>query len=496
MGTTWQTLEISQQQIAAAAELVLLAGPDLVSHGSERSAMRALRAAQQIGFSAEPGQTLDLLADSGSSPRVLALGIGSHVSTDESHWLSIGGFLVEAMTRHRVATIRVPQHAALGGAHVLESILLGVLLHAFRLRKSTGGDQKRFVPVGLLVAADDAAIAERARRCADAVNRARAWVEQPPNALTPPLWAEEIREAFTDRGASVRMLGPDELRALGAGALLAVGSGSQHGAYLVAVEWRGDCSRDSWDAALVGKGLTFDSGGLNLKAAPNIAKMKLDMAAGAGVLGALELCIQRRSRANVVAVVPIAENSIDALAYRPGDVVTTLAGLTIEVADTDAEGRLALADAITFAIRNYRARRIVDGATLTTAVTSVLHEEFAGLYASNDQLAEQLIAAGEAVGERLWRLPLDASQDYLIESEIADMCNVGPPGLFGRGTGSPAAGAKLLQRFAEGTPWAHVDMAGTAWATRRTARGGKGATGYGVRLLDRWLAALEAGASS
>jgi leucyl aminopeptidase len=245
---------------------------------------------------------------------------------------------------------------------------------------------------------------------------------------------------------------------------------------------------------MVGKGLTFDSGGLNLKDSQNIAKMKLDMAGGAGVLGALESAATRQCRANVVAIVPMVENVIDARAYRPGDIVTSLSGLEIEVADTDAEGRLALADAICFGLRTYRPAWMVDVATLTTAVTRVLHEEFAALYASSDQLASALIASGEAVGERLWRMPLDPCHDYLVESEVALVRNTGAAGFFGFGSGSPTAGAKFLERFANGTAWAHIDMTGTAWSTRRTSRCGKGATGYSVRLLDHWLATLEAGA--
>jgi leucyl aminopeptidase len=280
---------------------------------------------------------------------------------------------------------------------------------------------------------------------------------------------------------------------LGAGALLAVARGSEHGARLVIVEWHGAPSRDRWDAVMVGKGLTFDGGGLNLKGHPFISKMKMDMAGGASVLCALELAIARQARANVVAIVPMAENAVDALAYHPGDVVTSLSGLTIEVADTDFEGRLVLADAITYSLRNYRPKWLVDIATLTGVVGRILHEEFAALYASDDELAQELVAAGEAVGERLWRMPLDSSQDYLVESEIADVCNVGAGGLFGLAMASPTAGAKFLEKFAPDTAWAHLDITGVCWSTRRTAKGGKGPTGYGVRMLDRWLMAVEAG---
>jgi leucyl aminopeptidase len=415
---------------------------------------------------------------------VLAIGIGSLTPRPEAEEISLGGCLLEAMVRHRIHSVQLPPGDVLGGPETLANILLGVQLHGLQCSSSESIGALR------VVSADESLVGPvRAR--AEAINRVRAWIEQPANLLTPPVWADQSRRLFLDLHASVQLLGPAELEKMGAHALLAVGRGSEHGARLLAVEWRGDTSRTSWDAVLVGKGLTFDSGGLNLKPRPGIGKMKLDMAGGAAVLGALELAIARNTRANLVALVPMAENAIDALAFRPGDIITSLSGLTIEVADTDAEGRLVLADAITYGIQTYAPEYLIDAATLTTAITSVLHEEFAGLYASDAQLARGLVEAGAMVGERLWQMPLDESQDYLIESALADVSNLGAPGYFGKGEGSPTAGAKFLQRFARGTRWAHIDLCGTAWASRRTQRSGKGATGYGAALLDRWVAVLE-----
>jgi leucyl aminopeptidase len=219
--------------------------------------------------------------------------------------------------------------------------------------------------------------------------------------------------------------------------------------------------------------------------------MKLDMAGGAAVLGALELAITRKAKANVAVIVAMSENNIDALSFRPGDVLQSLSGLTVEIADTDAEGRLALADAMAYGVREYAPSWLIDVATLTGQIVGTLHEEFAGLFASDDMLARALLDAGEETGDRLWRLPLDKSHDYLVESEQADIVNLGPAGLFGNGFGSPIAGAKFLERFTQGTKWAHIDMAGTAVASRATSSRSKGATGYGVRLLDRWLSSIE-----
>ena len=362
-----------------------------------------------------------------------------------------------------------------------------MLLHGFRL------DQGRRDPVPgqfastLLIAEADGPLAQQARLRADPVNRARAWVEQPANLLTPAVFADEAAAALAPLGVTVRQLGPPELGALGAGGILAVAAGSDNEPRLTIAEWRGAPERDAWDAAFVGKGLTFDAGGLNLKPRPGIAKMKFDMGGAAAVLGAIERLALRKAKANVVAVVPMCENNIDGKSYRPGDVITSLAGLTIDVQDTDAEGRIVLADGVTHAIREYDPAAIVDVATLTGMIMGVLHEDYAGLFTGDDVLAASLSEAGAATHEPLWRLPLVASMDYLVESPVADVSNLGAPGWFGVGTGSPVAGAKFIERFAKDRRWAHLDIAGTGWASRRSSRGGPGATGFGVALLDRWV---------
>lgn len=207
----------------------------------------------------------------------------------------------------------------------------------------------------------------------------------------------------------MKVLNPAALEALGAAALLAVGRGAENEPHLAVVEWRGAPEREGWDAVLVGKGLTFNGGGLNLKGRPTIEKMKFDMGGGAAVLGAVELAAFCQTRCNVVAVVPMAENAIDAKAYQPGDVIGSLAGLTIEILNTDAEGRLVVADGVTYARQIYDPANIIDVATLTGSITGVLHEEFAGVYANDDGLAEGLREAGETTGEHVWRMPLAAS---------------------------------------------------------------------------------------
>lgn len=479
--TSWTSIEI-KTGAAAAPTLVFVAGDAI--HAPEPARERVAAAIKSTGFEAKPGRWLDIIGEGEANGRIVVIAAGA--DDCEDRWRNAGGHAVEAIRALALVAARLPSAAELGIGDALADLLEGVLLHGFRL------DQGRSNPVPgqfastLSIAEDDAPLAEQARRRADPVNRARAWVEQPANRLTPAVFADETEAALAPLGVRVRQLGPAELEALGAGGILAVAAGSSNEPRLTIAEWRGAPDREGWDAAFVGKGLTFDAGGLNLKPRPGIAKMKFDMAGGAAVLGAIERLALRKAPVNIVAVVPMCENNIDGKSYRPGDVLTSLAGLTIDVQDTDAEGRIVLADGVTYAIREYDPGVIVDVATLTGAIMGVLHEDFAGLFTADDILAASLTEAGAAVHEPLWRLPLVASMAYLVESPVADVSNLGAPGWFGAGGGSPVAGAKFIEKFADGRRWAHLDIAGTGWATRRSSRCGAGATGFGVALLDRW----------
>jgi leucyl aminopeptidase len=476
--TRWTSIDI-KPGTEAAPTLVFAAGETLHAPGALRDRVAALVAA--AGFEAKPGRWLDLVGED----RVVVVALGSEDNPDR--WRSAGGHVVEAIRSLQLKAARLPAASDLGVGDALADLLEGVLLHGFRL------DQGRRDPVPgqfastLLIAEGDVPLAEQARLRADPVNRARAWVEQPANLLTPAIFAEEAAAALAPLGVTVRQLGPAELEALGAGGILAVAAGSANEPRLTIAEWRGAPEREGWDAAFVGKGLTFDAGGLNLKPRPGISKMKFDMGGAAAVLGAIERLALRKAEANVVAVVPMCENNIDGKSYRPGDVITSLAGLTIDVQDTDAEGRIVLADGVTYAIREYDPDAIVDVATLTGMIMGLLHEDYAGLFTGDDALAASLSEAGAATHEPLWRLPLVASMDYLVESPVADVSNLGAPGWFGVGTGSPVAGSKFIEKFAKDRRWAHLDIAGTGWASRRSSRGGPGATGFGVALLDRWV---------
>jgi leucyl aminopeptidase len=266
------------------------------------------------------------------------------------------------------------------------------------------------------------------------------------------------------------------------GSLLGVGQGSERESKLVVMRWSNAAKKDEAPVAFVGKGVTFDSGGISIKPAGGMEDMKWDMAGAGAVIGAMAALAGRKAKVNAVGVVGLVENMPSGTAQRPGDVVTSMSGQTIEVINTDAEGRLVLADALWYTQDRFKPKFMVDLATLTGAIIIALGNEYAGLMASDDKLADRLTAAGKAVDEKLWRLPLGDNYDKQIKSDIADMKNVG-----GREGGSITA-AQFLKRFTNDVAWAHLDIAGMAWGKKDTATCPKGATAFGVRLLDRLVA--------
>jgi leucyl aminopeptidase len=307
--------------------------------------------------------------------------------------------------------------------------------------------------------------------------------------VTPQAFAAAARTA-SELGIKVEVLGARKLRELGLNLMLGVGQGSVHEPQLVVLRWNG-ADKASAPVAFVGKGLTFDTGGISIKPAGGMEEMKTDMAGAATVLGVLRSLAARQARVNAVGVCALAENMPSGTAQRPGDVVKSMSGQTVEVIDTDAEGRLVLSDALWYTQDRFKPRAMIDLATLTGSIMVALGSEYAGLFANDDDLAEQLVAAGIATGERLWRMPLHESYDERIKSDIADMKNDG-----GR-WGDSINAAVMLKRFVGKTPWAHLDIAGVAWATEDRPTAPKGATGFGVRLLDRFVAdSCEAPAGS
>ena len=311
-------------------------------------------------------------------------------------------------------------------------------------------------------------------------------VAEPPNILYPESFVERCQH-LADLGVELEILDERQMKALGMGALLGVAQGSTRPPRLLAMRWNGGNAGDA-PVVFIGKGVTFDTGGISLKAGAGMDMMKWDMGGAGAVAGAMKAIAGRKAKANVVGVVGLVENMPDGNAMRPGDIVTTMSGQTVEVLNTDAEGRLVLCDAISWAQKAYDPKVIVDLATLTGAMVISLGHEYAGMFANDETLAADLLAAGEVSNNKLWRFPLSPAYDKLIDSPIADMKNIGP-----REGGSITA-AQFLKRFVdEGVAWAHLDIAGMAWADKDGPVYAKGATGYGVRLLDRYIAAKHEG---
>ncbi len=323
------------------------------------------------------------------------------------------------------------------------------------------------------------------RIVAESQNFTRDLVSEPANRLTPSLLAERARQMAVDQGLECEVLTRDQMAQLGMGAVLGVAMGSDEPPTLIVVHYRpGSPSSSSMHLGLVGKGVTFDSGGISIKPSENMDKMKYDMAGGAAVLGAMRAIAQLRPSVPVTAVIPAVENMPGGRAQRPGDIVTTLSGKTVEVLNTDAEGRLILADAITYAKR-LGCTHLADAATLTGAVVVALGNVNVGVFSNDDALLAQVLAAAEAEGEKMWRMPLDEDYKEVLKSAFADLPNVG------NRWGGAITAAMFLKEFVESTPWVHFDIAGTAWLEEPKPFLAKGATGVPLRTLVRWT--LNAG---
>jgi leucyl aminopeptidase len=316
----------------------------------------------------------------------------------------------------------------------------------------------------------------------DGVYLTRNLVSMPPNELYPETFAEKCK-ALSKSGIKVTIYKAKDLKKMGMNTILAVAQGSIREAHLVVMEWNGD-SKKSQPIAFVGKGVTFDSGGINIKPSPGMGDMKYDMGGAAVVTGLMQALATRKAKANVIGVVAFVENMPSGSASRPSDVVKSYSGQTIEIDNTDAEGRLILSDALWYTQEKYKPKAMINLATLTGAIVIALGENcYAGLFSNNDDLADKLTKTADKTNELLWRMPLKDFFDKQINSDIADVKNTGS----GRGAGSITA-AQFLQRFVNNTPWAHLDIAGMAWDKTGTDICPKGATGYGVRLLNQLVA--------
>ncbi len=366
------------------------------------------------------------------------------------------------------------------------AVLTGARLRAWRwdeYRTRLRDEQKRTLASIVVAGAPDGAEAawEDAEAVATGVEFTRELVAEPANIIYPESFVERCQGRFEGTGAELVVLDEDQMEQLGMGALLGVGRGSARASRILAIKWMGGKAGEA-PVAFVGKGVTFDSGGISIKPGPGMEDMKWDMGGAGAVAGAMLALALRKAEANVVGVCGLVENMPDGKAMRPGDVVTTMSGQTVEVLNTDAEGRLVLCDALTWVQREFNPARIVDLATLTGAMMIALGSEHGGVFSNDDSLADDLLGAGREAGDKLWRFPLAPEYDKLLDSPIADMKNIGP-----RFAGSITA-AQFLQRYIENdTPWAHCDIAGMVWSDKPGATWDKGATGFGVRLLDRFI---------
>lgn len=366
-------------------------------------------------------------------------------------------------------------------------VALGAALRAWRLdtyRTKLKDKQKPTLNEITIVGAGEGAdkrYRSRWEPVVQGVSLTRELVTEPANIIYPESFVQRVSQSLKDTGVEIEVLDRAQMQKLGMGALLGVAQGSAREARLLILRWNGG-AKDAAPTAFVGKGVTFDTGGISIKPAAGMEAMKWDMGGAGAVVGALKALALRKAKANIVGICGLVENMPSSTAQRPGDVVTTMSGQTVEVINTDAEGRLVLADAITYVQRNYKPGTIVDLATLTGAILISLGHEYAGLFGNNDELASELTKAGEETGDKLWRMPMAEPFDRLIDSPIADMKNVGP-----REGGSITA-AQFIQRFVDhGVRWAHIDMAGKAWSDKASATYEKGATGYGARLLDKYV---------
>ncbi|MBA4118923.1 MAG: leucyl aminopeptidase [Candidatus Puniceispirillum sp.] len=447
------------------------------------------RALEASRFKGKVGEVLDLRAPTGiNATRLVLVGLGKQDKFNALAAAKVGGAIYGALAMSGETGVQV----IVGGAHAdkvdetafAATLGQGALLRSWRcdrFKTKQKEDEKPALKEVTVITSDATKAKEQftpLEALAKGVFFTREVVTLPPNILYPLSYAQRIKEELTPLGVEVEILELATITKMGMGALVGVGQGSVQDSCVVVMQWKGG-AKDATPVAFIGKGVTFDTGGISIKPASNMDEMKYDMAGSAAVVGVIRALAGRKAKVNAVGVVGLVENMPSGSAQRPGDIVTTLSGQTVEILNTDAEGRLVLADVLWYAKERFKPQFMVNLATLTGAIVVALGDQFAGLFSNNDALCDKLVSAGKETGEKLWRLPLDEAYDKDIDSPIADMQNISN----GRKAGSITA-AQFLQRFVGETPWAHLDIAGTAWAYKDESLHAKGATGYGVRLLE------------
>jgi leucyl aminopeptidase len=447
------------------------------------------RAADTNEFKGKSGSTLDILAPEGIKVRrLIVVGAGKPSAITEKDFLKFGGVAAGKLNAGSdTVTIIAELPDGAMTPDQAAAVAAGVRLRAYKFdryktKKKDGENAALRAEVSLGVADVNAARKAFApdAHIVDGVIIARELVNEPPNVLYPVEFARRAGQ-LRKLGVDVDVLDVKAMTKLGMGALLGVAQGSTQPGRMVVMRWSGGKKGDQ-PVAFIGKGVCFDTGGISIKGAASMEDMKGDMGGAACVVGLMHALAARKARVNVVGAIGVVENMPDGNAQRPGDIVTSMSGQTIEIINTDAEGRLVLADVLWYVAKKFKPKFMVDLATLTGAIMVALGTEYAGMFSNNDELAERLSKVGLETGERVWRMPLGPEYDKQIDSQFADMKNTGT-----RNGGSITA-AQFLQRFVDDTPWAHLDIAGTAMGAPKTDINHSWGSGYGVRLLERLVA--------
>ncbi|WP_275790174.1 leucyl aminopeptidase [Pararhizobium gei] len=469
---------VDEKEAAGAAEV----DPDAV----------IAKAARIAKFKGKSLATLDIIAPQGSPvDRILVLGLGDGATMTAYDWLKAGGAAAAKIRgAEKVAVFLDVPGLDVSGKGAAD-FALGMEMNAYtfdtyKTTKKDDDDQKAPArPVKVTIVTEAATEAKRAsantQAVAEGVIMARTLVNEPANVLGPVEFAAKAKE-LEKLGVEVEILTEREMKKLGMGALLGVAQGSVRPPRLAIMQWKGGKPKDR-PVAFVGKGVVFDSGGISIKPGAGMEDMKGDMGGAAAVTGVMHVLATRKAKANVIGIIGLVENMPDGNAQRPGDIVTSMSGQTIEIINTDAEGRLVLCDALWYCNDRFKPQAMINLATLTGAVMVALGSHHAGLFSNDDALAGQLTVAGAVTQERVWRLPLGKEYDKMIDSKFADMKNTG-----GRYAGSITA-AQFLKRFVKDTPWAHLDIAGTAMGSPTDEINQSWASGFGVRLLDEFVRA-------
>ena len=460
---------------AETAHIILMDSQLAAVNASDKAQADALaEIAKNAGFT---GKAKEALPVHGAGQPVLLCGIGEEVpeGLDAEKW---GGRLYQHLRTAKFSSATL-NTSSLSQDRVI-SLCAGAVMASYHFPHYRTVSKSERADINLhLMGSDSAAVEaewQNAMGLIDGVFMGRDLVFEPANILYPESFAKRCAE-MSSLGLEIDILNEDRLEKLGMGALLGVGQGSSRSSAIVVMRWNG--GGDEAPLAFVGKGVCFDTGGISLKPAKGMEDMKWDMGGSAAVTGAMCAIAKRKLKRNIVGIIGLVENMPDGNAQRPGDVVTSMSGQTIEVINTDAEGRLVLADVLTYVQSEYKPSAIIDLATLTGAILVSLGKEYAGLFSNDDALANAVMASGEATDEKSWRMPLGDAYDQMLKSHIADMKNIGGP------YGGSITAACFLQRFIENdTPWVHLDIAGKAWSEKAHDFAPKGGTGFGVRLLN------------